>query len=47
MFTLMASYLLGAAVYGLFGSSKLANWGHLDKNQNNNNQDLNNQTSEA
>lgn len=37
MASLMTSYLLGAIVYGLFGSSKLATWGQVTKSENNNN----------
>ncbi|KAM7361084.1 sialin isoform 1-T2 [Cochliomyia hominivorax] len=36
MASLMTSYLLGALVYGLFGSSKLASWGQVTNVQNNN-----------
>lgn len=35
MASLMTSYLLGALVYGLFGSSKLAPWGQVLKPDNN------------
>uniref|UniRef100_A0A1I8NQL2 Major facilitator superfamily (MFS) profile domain-containing protein n=1 Tax=Stomoxys calcitrans TaxID=35570 RepID=A0A1I8NQL2_STOCA len=47
MSTLIASYLLGAATYGLFGSSKLAKWGKADKSQENNNEPSNENTIEA
>ncbi|XP_075147576.1 sialin [Haematobia irritans] len=44
--TLIAAYIIGAVIYGLFGSSKLAHWGKADKKENNNQPD-NETTTEA
>ncbi|XP_037810223.1 uncharacterized transporter slc-17.2 [Lucilia sericata] len=47
MASLMTAYLLGAIVYGLFGSSKLAKWGQVTKLESNNNRNNPQETTET